>query len=124
MKRLNDGLEFTLTPSLTPKRNMKNFSFLQKSSLAQAYRSLHAKLKKNKKTFKHFGNQRRTDSATMHVKKVGGVCPIFKIYQKNKTNPTSIQQNFLFSCSDDVKFSYQRQLFCQFEVDGNNRKCG
>ena len=98
---------------------MKNFSFLQKSSPVQAFRPLHAKFYK---TFKHFGNQRRKDSATMHVKNSGWSTSNFQDLPK-KRNPTSIQQNFLFSCSEDVKLSYQRQLFCHFETDGNNRKC-
>ena len=73
MKRLYDASEFTLTS----KRNMKKFSFLPKSSPVQACRALQAKFYK---TFEHFQNQRGTNSATMHVKIVGGVSPIFKIY--------------------------------------------
>ena len=42
---------------------------------------------------------------------------------RKKGNPTWTQHNFLFSCSEDVKLSYQRQSFCQFEADENNRKC-
>ena len=120
MKRLNDTLEFTLTSSLTSKRNMKKFSFLPKSSPVQVCRPLQANFYK---TFKHFQNQRGTNSATRHVKKVGGVSPIFKIYRKNR-NLTSTQHNLLFFCSEDVKISYQRRSFCQFEADENNRKCG
>ena len=120
MKRLNDGLEFTLTSSLTPKRNMKNLSFLQKSPPVQACRPLYAKFYK---TFKHFENQRRTDLATMHGKNSGSRTPNIQDLPK-KRNPTSIQQNFLFSCSEDDKLGYQRQLFCQFEADGNKSKCG
>ena len=120
MKRLNNVLEFTLTSSLTSKRNMKNFSSLQKSSPAQACRHLHAKFYK---TFRHFRNQRRTNSATMHVKNSGWSMSNFQDLPK-KRNPTSIQHNFLFFCSEDVKLSYQRELFCQFEADENNRKCG
>ena len=119
MKRLNDALEVTLTSSLTDKRTMKKFSFLPNSSPVQAFRPLQAKFYK---TFKHFQNQRGTNSASMHGKIVGGVCPIFKIYGQNE-----IQRRhniiFLFSCSEDIKLSYQRQSFCLFEADENNRKC-
>ena len=75
-KRLNDALEFTLTSSSTSKRNMKKFSFLPKSSPAQACRPSQAQFYK---TFRHFQNQRGTNSKTMHVEIVGGVRQIFKI---------------------------------------------
>ena len=117
LKRLNDALKFTLTSSLTPKRNMKKFSFLPKSSPVHLCRPLQSKFYK---TFKHFQNQRGTNSATIHVKLVGGVCPSFQDIPK-KRNPTSSQYNLLFSCSEDVKLSYQRQLFCQFEAYENKR---
>ena len=81
MKRFDNALRFTLTSSLTSKQNMKKFSFLPKSSPVQACRPLQAKFYK---TFKHFQNQRGTNSATMHVKKVDGVCQIFKICRKNE----------------------------------------
>ena len=58
---------------------MKKVLFLQKSS--PVYRPFQAKFYK---TFKHSQNQRGTNSATMHVKIVGGVSPIFKIYRKNE----------------------------------------
>ena len=37
-------------------------------------------------------------------------------------NPTSTQHNVSFSCSKDVKLSYQRQLFCQFRADETTEK--
>ena len=80
-KRLHKAFSFTLTSSLTSKRNMKKFSFLPKSSPVRACRPLQAKFYK---TFKQFQNQRGTNSATMHEKKVGGVCQIFKICRKNE----------------------------------------
>ena len=79
MKRLNDALEFTLTSSLISKRNMKNVSFLQKSSPVQACRPLQAKFYK---TFKHFQNQRGSNSATMHVKNSGWSITNFQDYRK------------------------------------------
>ena len=88
IKRLNAVLEFTLTSSLSSKRNMKKRSFLRNSSIVQASRPLQAFFYK---FFKHFQNQRGTKSATMHVKTVGGVRPIFKIYQK--TNDTQSQHS-------------------------------
>ena len=118
LKRLNDALEFTLTSSLTPKRNMKKFSFLPKSSSVQPCRSLQAKFYK---TFKHFQNKLRgTNSATMHVKNSGWGMSNFQDLPI-KRNSASSQLNLLFSCSEDVKLSYQRQSFCQFEAYENNR---
>ena len=37
----------------------------------------------------------------------------FSKFTKKQT-PSSTQHNFVFSCSEDVKLSYQRQSFCQF----------
>ena len=101
MKRLNNALSFTLTSSLTSKRNMRQFSFLPKYSPVQACRPLQANFYK---TFKHFRNQRGTNSATMHMKKVGGVCQIFKICRK-KRNPRSTHHKFSFPCSENIKSS-------------------
>ena len=112
LKRLNDALEFTLTSSLTSKRNVKKFSFLPKSSPVKPCRPLQAKFHK---TFKHFQNQRGTNSATMHVKNSGWGMSNFQDLPR-KRDPTSSQHNMLFSCSEDVKLSYQRQSFCQFEA--------
>ena len=81
MERLNDALEFTLTSYLTHKRNMKKFSFLSKSSPVQACRPLQAKFYK---TFKHFQNQRGTNSATMHVKNSGWSMSNFQDLPKNE----------------------------------------
>ena len=120
MKRLNDALGFTLTSSLTFKRNMKKFSFLPKSSPVQACRHLQAKFYK---TSKNFQNPRVTNSATMHMKNSGWSMSNFQDLL-NKRNPRSAQHNFLFSCSKDVKLSHQRKSFFQFEADENNRKCG
>ena len=117
LKRLNDALEFTLTSSLTHKRNMKKFSFLPKSSPVQPCRPLQAKFYE---TFKHFHNERGTNSATMHVKNSGwGMSNFQDLLQKR--NSTSAQHNLLFSCNEDVNLSYQRQSFCQFEAYENNR---
>ena len=91
MKRLNDALEVTLTSSLTDKRTMKKFSFLPNSSPVQAFRPLQAKFYK---TFKHFQNQRGTNSATMHVKNSGWSMSNFQDL-RTKRNPTSTQHNFL-----------------------------
>ena len=68
-------------------------------------------------------NQRGTNSATMYVKNSGWSMSNFQDLPK-KRNPTSIQHNVLFPCSEDVKLSYQRQSFCQFEANENNRNCG
>ena len=46
---------------------------------------------------------------------VGVVCQIFKIYPKNE-----IQRRH----SITFYSRYQRESFCQFEADENNRKCG
>ena len=81
VKRLNGALEFTLTSSLTSKRNMKKFSFLPNSSPVQAYRPLQAKFYK---TFKHFQNQRGSNSATMHVKNSGWSMSNFQDYRKSE----------------------------------------
>ena len=118
-KLLNDAVQFTLISSLTSKRNMKKFSFLSKLSPVQACRLLQAKFYK---TFKHFQNQRVTNSTKMHVKNSGWSMSNFQELPR-KRNPTSTQHIFLFSCSEDVKLSYQRQSFCQFEADEDNRKC-
>ena len=117
LKRLNDAIEFTLTSSLTSKRNMKKFSFLSKSSPVQPCRPLQAKFYK---IFKQFQNQRGTNSATMLVKNSGWGMSNFQDLPK-KRNPTLSQHNLLFSCSEAVKLSYQRQSFCQFEAYENNR---
>ena len=83
MKRLNNALSFTLTSSFTSKRNMNKFSFLPKSSPVQACRPLQAKFYKN---FKHFQNQRGTNSATMHVKNSGwGMSNIQDLPKKTKS---------------------------------------
>ena len=106
MKRLNNAkVSFTLTSSLTPKRNMKKFSFLPKSSPVQACRPLQAKFYK---TFKHFQNQRGTNSATMHLKNSGRGMLNFQDLPK-KQNPRSTQHKFSFPCSENVKLSHQRQ---------------
>ena len=120
MKRLNNTLSFTLTSSLTSKRNMKKFSFLPKSSPVQACRPLQAKFYKS---FKHFQNQRGTNSATMHVQRSGWGMSNFQDLPK-KRNQRSTQYKFSFPCSENVKLSHQRQAFCQFEAEENNRKCG
>ena len=65
--------------TLTSKRNMKKLSVLRRSSHVQACRPIQAKLYKN---FKHFQNQRGTNSATMHVKRVGGVLPFRRFTEK------------------------------------------
>ena len=117
MKRLDDALSFTLMSSLTSKRNTKMFSLLPKLSPVQACRPLQAKFYK---TSKNFQNPRGTNSVTMHVKNSGWSMSNFQDLP-NKRNPRSTQHNFLFSCSKDVKLSYQRQSFCQFEADENNR---
>ena len=96
---------------------MKKFSFLPKTSPVHTCRPLQAKFYK---TFKHFQNQRGTNSATMHVKNSGWGMSNFQDLPK-KRNSTSSQHNLLFSCSEDVKLSYQRQSFCQFEAYENNR---
>ena len=44
----------------------------------------------------------------------------FEDLPKNR-KPKSPQYNLLFSCSVDVKLSYRRQSFCQFEAYENNR---
>ena len=107
MKRLNNALSFTLLSSLTSKRNMKKFSFLPKSSPVQACRPLQAKFYNS---FKHFQNQRRTNSATMHVKNSGLGMSNFQELPK-KRNPRSTQHKFSFPCSENVKLSHQRQHF-------------
>ena len=107
LKRLNDALEFTLTSSLTPKRNMNKGSFLPRSSPVQPCRPLQAKFYK---TFKHFQNPGGTNSATMHVKSSGWGMSNFQDLPK-KRHPTSSQYNLLFSCRENVKLSYQRQSF-------------
>ena len=56
---------------------------LRKSLPVQAYGPLQAKFYN---IFMNFQNPRGTNSATMHVKTVGGVHPLFKIYQKTKSN--------------------------------------
>ena len=99
----------------------KKLPFFRKSSPVQASRPLQAKFYK---IFKHFQNQRGANLTTMHVKTVGGVRPIVKINRAKKTNPTSTQHIFLFSCREDVKLSYERQSFCQLGADENNRRCG
>ena len=118
MKRLNDALEFTLTSSLTSKRNTQKFSFLPKSSPVQACRPLQTKFYK---TFKHVQTQRGTNPTTMHVKNSGWGMSNIQDLPEKKRNPTSSQHYFLFSCSEDVKLSYQRQSFCRFEAYENNR---
>ena len=106
MKRLNKAkVSFALTSSLTSKRNMKKFSFLPKSSPVQACRPLQAKLYK---TFKHFQNQRGTNSATMHLKNSGWGMLNFQDLPK-KRNPRSTQNKFSSPCSENVKLSHQRQ---------------
>ena len=110
MKRLNNALTFTLTSSLTSKRNMKKFPFRPKSSPVPACRPLQAKFYK---TFKHFQNQRGTNSATMHVKNSGWGMSNFQDLTK-KRNPWSTQNKFSFPCSENVKLSHQRQSFCHF----------
>ena len=95
---------------------MKKFSFLPNSSPVQACRPLKAKFYK---TFKHFQNQRGTNSATMHVKNRGWGMSNFQDLPK-KRNPRSTQHKFSFPCSENVKLSHQRQSFCQSEADENN----
>ena len=80
-ENLYDALEFTLISSLTTKRNMKRFSLLPKSSSVQAFRPLQAKFYK---TFKHFQNQRGTNSATIHVKNSGWSKSNFQDLRKKK----------------------------------------
>ena len=83
MKRLNNALSFSLTSSLTSKRNMKKFSFLPKSSPVQACRPFQAKFYK---TFKHIQNQRGRNSTTMHVKNSGwGMSNFQGLLKKTKT---------------------------------------
>ena len=53
VKRSRTAFEFTLTSFIISKRNMMKISFLQQSSLVQAYRRLQAK---SKKSFKHFAS--------------------------------------------------------------------
>ena len=96
---------------------MKKFSFLSKSSPVQPCRPLQAKFYK---TFRHFQNQRGTNSATMHVKNSGWGMSNFQDLPKKKRNPTSSQHNILFSCSEDVKLSYQRQSFDHLEPRSRN----
>ena len=107
MKCLNAVLEFTLTSSFTSKRNMKKSTFLPNSSPVQPYRPLQAKFYK---TFKPFQNKRGTNSTTMHVENSGWRKSNFQDLLK-KQNTTSTQHNILFSCSEDVKLTYQRQSF-------------
>ena len=83
---------------------------LRKSSPVQACRPLQANCNK---TFKNFQNQRGAMSATMHVKISRWSTFNFQDLPKNQ-NPTSTKYIIIFSCSEDVKLSYQRQSFCQF----------
>ena len=115
MKRLNDALEFTLTSSLTSKRNMKKFSFLPKSSPVHACRPLQAIQALSESKRYGFGNNACENS--------GWSKSNFQDLPK-KRNLTSTQHKFLFSCSKYVKLSYRRRSFCQFEADENTRKCG
>ena len=73
--------------------------------------------------FQALSESKRYESATMHVKNSGWSMSNLQDLPK-KRNPTSTQHSFLFSSSEDVKLSFQRQSFCQFEADENNRKCG
>ena len=106
--------------SLTSLIQMEHEKVFVSSSPVQACRPLQAKFYK---TFKHSQNQRGTNSATINAYNSGWSMSKFQDLPK-KRNPTSTQHNFLLSCSEDVKLSYQRQPFCQFEADENNRKCG
>ena len=107
MKRLVDALNLTLTSSLISKRNMKKFSFLPKLSPVQECRPLQAKFYK---TSKNFQNPRGMNSATMHVKNSGW--SMFKFQDlPNKRNPRPIQDNFLFSCSKEVRLSSNTIIF-------------
>ena len=108
----NEMLECRFRVSLTSKRNINKLSFLR-----SRYLFMHVGLFKQSKiytTFKNFQNQRGTNSATMHVKNCGWSESIFQDLRTNG-NPTSKKHNFLFSCSEDVKLSYQRQSFFNLE---------
>ena len=78
MKRLNAALEFTITSSLTSKRNMRTILFLRKSLPFQGCRTF----TKLSSTFRI--KEVRIRQQYNGKKTVGGVRQYFNINQKNK----------------------------------------
>ena len=92
------------------KEHEKSYRFFEHRLLFKHVNLFKQTFTKLSSTFKI--EKRGTSSATMHVTNSGWGTPILKIYHKKKRNPTSIQHNFVFSCSKGVKLSYQRHSFC------------
>ena len=119
MKRLNAALDFTLTLSITSKRNMKNFRFFESHHLfkhvdlfKQNFTNFYALLESKRYKFGNNACEKQWVGCVQFLRFIG----------KTKSNVT--KHNVLFFCSEDVILSYQRQSFVQFGWEQNNRNCG